>query len=125
MHRSVDGGQSFTELTTSISTQCAIGVPRTTNVLVDPVAPQRVWASVEIDGLHRSDDGGEAWESLGMLGPSEFHNDVHGFAVREVDGGTELLVTSPFGLARRFSPESAFTLPRSTAANPWVPGRGP
>lgn len=100
VHRSTDGGDSFSELNTSISPKCAIGVPRTTNVVVDPVDPRRVWASVEIDGLHRSEDGGESWVSLGDLGASEFHNDVHGFALREVEDGTELLVTTPFGLAR-------------------------
>jgi len=100
VHRSTDGGVTFEELSTSISPDCPIGVSRTTNVVVDPNNAQRVWASVEVDGLHRSDDGGDTWESLGMLGASEFHNDVHGFALRDVDGGTELLATTPFGLAR-------------------------
>ena len=100
VHRSVDGGSTFDELSTSISTRCAIGVPRTTNVVVDPIDPQRVWASVEVDGLHRSDDGGDSWTSMGNLGASEFHNDVHGFALRAVGGSTELLATTPFGLTR-------------------------
>lgn len=95
-----DAGTSFTELTTSISDQCPIGVPRTTNVVVDPNDPDTVYASVEVDGLHRSRDRGATWESLGALGPSEFYNDVHGFTLRSCDKGTELLVTSPFGLGR-------------------------
>ena len=81
---SQDRGTSFAELMTSISTQCAIGVPRTTNVVVDPNDANTVYASVEIDGLHRSRDRGATWESLGQLGPSEFYNDVHGFALRSV-----------------------------------------
>ena len=97
---SQDRGTSFAELMTSISTQCAIGVPRTTNVVVDPNDANTVYASVEIDGLHRSRDRGATWESLGQLGPSEFYNDVHGFALRSHGEGTELLVTSPFGLGR-------------------------
>ena len=48
---SQDRGTSFAELTTSISTQCAIGVPRTTNVVVDPNDANTVYASVEIDGF--------------------------------------------------------------------------
>lgn len=98
--RSVDGCQSFEQLDTSISDSCPIGVPRTTNVVVDPTEGSNVWASVEVDGLHRSRDGGDTWESLGPLGPGEFHNDVHGFAMRGVNGSRELLVASPFGLAR-------------------------
>ena len=95
-----DGGQSFAELDTTISDMCPIGVPRTTNVLVDPNDPATVYASVEVDGLHRSRDRGATWESLGALGPSEFYNDVHGFALRQNGDNTELLVTSPFGLGR-------------------------
>jgi photosystem II stability/assembly factor-like uncharacterized protein len=98
--RSTDGGATFEALDTSINPICPIGVPRTTNVIVDPAGSQRVWASVEVDGLHRSEDGGDTWTALGPIGPSEFHADVHGFTMRPVDGGTELLVTTPFGLAR-------------------------
>ena len=43
---------------------------------------------------------GATWESLGELGPSEFYNDVHGFALRPNGDSTELLVTSPYGLGR-------------------------
>lgn len=93
--RSTDGGETFDQLTTSISADCPIGTSRTTNVVVDPGDPSVVWASVEVDGLHRSDDGGETWTSLGNLGPAQFHNDVHGLAV----GRTDLFVTTPFGLS--------------------------
>ncbi len=95
-----DRGTSFSEMETTISDRCPIGVPRTTNVVVDPNDPATVYASVEIDGLHRSRDRGVTWESFGDLGPSEFYNDVHGFTLRHNGEGTELLVTSPFGLGR-------------------------
>ncbi|MFT7598399.1 MAG: photosystem II stability/assembly factor-like uncharacterized protein [Acidimicrobiales bacterium] len=98
--RSDDGGATFASLETSISPTCPIGVPRTTNVVVDPTDSNIVWASVEVDGLHRSTDGGETWGSLGDLGPGEFYNDVHGFTMRETADGSELLVSSPFGLGR-------------------------
>ena len=100
LYASDDGGQSFRELDTTISDRCPIGVPRTTNVFVDPNDADTVYASVEIDGLHRSRDRGATWESLGELGPSEFYNDVHGFALRPNGDSTELLVTSPYGLGR-------------------------
>ncbi|MCU1501808.1 MAG: hypothetical protein JWM12_1162 [Ilumatobacteraceae bacterium] len=98
--RSEDGGQSFEPLDTSISADCPIGVSRTTNVAVDPTDPRVVWASVEVDGLHRSNDGGDTWASLGQLGPAEFYNDVHGLATSRTADGCELLVTTPFGLGR-------------------------
>lgn len=98
--RSSDGGQSFAPLETSIAASCPIGVPRTTNVIVDPDDPMKVWASVEVNGVHRSTDGGETWTALPQLGPSEFHDDVHGFTIRQTDSGPELMATTPFGLAR-------------------------
>jgi photosystem II stability/assembly factor-like uncharacterized protein len=98
--RSTDGGESFQELTTSVPTRCPIGVPRVTNVIVDPRNQQRVWASVEVAGLHRSNDGGETWEGLGRLGSTEFHDDVHGFTLRADGEATQLLATTPYGIAR-------------------------
>ena len=98
--RSRDGGESFEELTTSISADCPIGTSRTTNVLVDPSDQNVVWASVEVDGLHRSTDGGDTWTSLGALGGEAFYNDVHGFEMVATPSGRDLLVTTPFGLGR-------------------------
>jgi len=99
VYRSTDRGETFQELTTSIPERCPIGVPRTTNVVVDPSDSTRVWASVEVAGLHRSHDGGDTWTGMGRLGPSEFHEDVHGFTLRAAGDATQLLVTSPYGLA--------------------------
>ena len=95
-----DAGESFKELVTTMSDRCIIGIPRTTNVVVDPTRSEVVWASVEIDGLHKSCDRGITWESLGELGPGEFYNDVHGLTIHEVNGRSEILITSPFGLGR-------------------------
>jgi photosystem II stability/assembly factor-like uncharacterized protein len=100
LFRSADGGTSYEDVSSSFPAQCMIGVPRTTNVVPDPARPERVWATVEIGGLHRSDDRGATWEDMGALGGSELHQDVHGFAVRGDGGGGELLLTTPFGLAR-------------------------
>jgi hypothetical protein len=106
--RSTDGGQSFDQLATSISDRCPIGVSRTTNVVVDPTDTSVVWASVEVDGLHRSDDRGDTWTSLGTLGPAEFYNDVHGLATTRTARGSELLVTTPFGLGRSSDQGASF-----------------
>ncbi len=106
--RSTDGGNTFESLTTSIRPTCPIGVPRTTNIVVDPDEPSNVWASVEVDGLHRSSDGGTSWTSLGQLGPNEFHNDVHGFAMQSTAQGTRLLIATPFGLGRSTDDGASF-----------------
>jgi photosystem II stability/assembly factor-like uncharacterized protein len=100
IERSTDGGNSFHRLDTSIPERCPIGVPRTTNIVVDPADSATVWASVEVAGLHRSRDGGDTWSALGSLGPSEFYDDVHGFTMRASGDTTQLLATSPFGIAR-------------------------
>ena len=108
MWRSTDGGDSFHPLDTSISDSCPIGVPRTTNIVVDPDDPETVWASVEVDGLHVSRDRGDTWSALPPLGPDAFHADVHGLAIRHpgnrsADGGgsrSQMMATTPFGFAR-------------------------
>jgi hypothetical protein len=98
--RSTDGGETFEVLETTISADCQIGTSRTTNVAVDPEDSAVLWASVEIDGLHRSDDRGDTWSSLGQLGPTPFHNDVHGLALLPGERGCDVVVTSPYGLGR-------------------------
>ena len=103
--RSKDGGETFDRLATSISDTCPIGTSRTTNVVVDPADQAVLWASVEVDGLHRSDDRGDTWVSHGQLGPEAFHNDVHGLEVV----ADALLVTTPFGLGRSSDRGASFT----------------
>jgi len=100
IQRSTDGGETFDPLDTSIPERCPIGVPRTTNIVVDPADSATVWASVEVAGLHRSRDGGDTWSALGSLGPSEFYDDVHGFTMRASRDTAQLFATSPFGVAR-------------------------
>lgn len=106
--RSDDGGATFTQLDSTISAECPIGTSRTTNVVVDPHDPAVVWASVEVDGLHRSADHGDTWQALGQLGPAEFYNDVHGLTVLPAAGGSEVVVTTPFGLGRSTDQGASF-----------------
>ena len=106
--RSTDGGATFQPLDTSISPTCPIGTSRTTNVVVDPSDSSRLWASVEVDGLHHSTDGGDTWRSLGRLGPEEFHNDVHGLTLRPTTTGAEIVITTPFGLGRSTDDGASF-----------------
>ena len=57
-----------------------------TQILFDPVDANVIWASVEIDGVHRSDDRGRTWKKVGDGLLSE---DIHGVAV--VRNGSKLI----------------------------------
>src|SRR5215210_4368168 len=71
----------------AVAEECLAGVPRTTNVVIDPRRPTTVWAGVEIDGVFRSDDGGDSWARTADLGPSTLSGDIHGLAVKSMNGG--------------------------------------
>ena len=63
IYRSRDGGATWKRLDVAIATECSIGTPFVTRVLVDP-ADRTVWAGVEIDGVFRSRDGGDTWTKV-------------------------------------------------------------
>jgi photosystem II stability/assembly factor-like uncharacterized protein len=63
--RSEDDGATWKQLEVEIAVQCAaVGVPRITDIAVDPLEPMKLWASIEVDGMRRSTDGGETWARL-------------------------------------------------------------
>jgi photosystem II stability/assembly factor-like uncharacterized protein len=63
--RSDDDGTSWQQLEVDIAKECAaVGVPRVTDIAIDPVQPLKLWASIEVDGMRRSTDGGETWQRL-------------------------------------------------------------
>ncbi|MBV9595508.1 MAG: hypothetical protein JOZ87_01505 [Chloroflexi bacterium] len=63
--RSDDGGESWKALPVEIATECAaVGVPRVTDIAIDPTEPRKLWASIEVDGMRRSTDGGESWQRI-------------------------------------------------------------
>src|SRR5205823_13875551 len=60
--RSEDYGATWKQLEVEIAAKCAaVGVPRITDIAVDPLQPMNVWASIEVDGMRRSTDGGDTW----------------------------------------------------------------
>ena len=63
IYRSRDGGATWKRLDVAIATECSIGTPFVTRVLVDP-DDRTVWAGVEIDGVFRSRDGGDTWTKV-------------------------------------------------------------
>src|SRR5260370_14806402 len=66
--RSDDDGATWQQLAVEVAEECAaVGVPRITDIAIDPVQPLNVWASIEVDGMRRSTDGGESWQRV--VGP--------------------------------------------------------
>ncbi len=97
-YRSRDGGKSWDHLDIGVTIPCPVGIPRTTNVIVDPRDHRTIWAGIEVDGVYKSLDGGDNWVHLPDLGPDPFHGDVHGMAIKP-GRETSVYVTSPFGIA--------------------------
>jgi photosystem II stability/assembly factor-like uncharacterized protein len=63
VYRSRDGGATWRQLDLAVATECSIGTPFVTRVLVDP-DEKTVWVGVEIDGVFRSRDGGDTWTKV-------------------------------------------------------------
>ncbi len=94
--RSRDGGASWTELAIDVADPCPIGISRTTAMVVDPRDRRKIWAGVEVDGVHKSLDGGDSWVRLPDLGENTFQSDIHSLATVP---GRATYATSPFGIA--------------------------
>jgi photosystem II stability/assembly factor-like uncharacterized protein len=62
IYKSVDGGDTWTDLTGHPGLPA--GIKGKIGVTVSPARPDRVWAIIEAEkaGLYRSDDGGRTWE---------------------------------------------------------------
>ncbi|MFN0089639.1 MAG: WD40/YVTN/BNR-like repeat-containing protein [Acidimicrobiales bacterium] len=98
--RTADGGATWEKMDMGVNPKCPIGVPRITNMLVDPRDRDVLWAGVEVDGMYRSADGGDTWSAINNMGPDAFYGDVHGLAVAPgSDGAATVYCASPFGLA--------------------------
>lgn len=65
LNRTDDGGVSFKKLDVTLASECPeVRVPRITSIVVCPDETSIVFATVEVDGLRRSTDGGETWEQV-------------------------------------------------------------
>src|SRR3546814_14011553 len=59
LFRSTDGGRSWAAAEGAFAQECIfVHKPRVTQILFDPEVRGRVRCGIEIDGIHRSDDGG-------------------------------------------------------------------
>jgi photosystem II stability/assembly factor-like uncharacterized protein len=98
-YRSMDAGQTWEKMHAPQMSQFSeinMGPTRVTQIAFDPMAPDTVWASVEIGGIFRSTDRGLTWvlKDRGLVS-----NDVHGIAViHKPDGTSTLLATTNKGL---------------------------
>ena len=96
LHRSQDAGKSWQRLAVEFPAHCrAVERPRVTQILFDPHDPLTIWAGVEIDGIHRSQDGGKTWRKHmeGLVS-----DDIHGLAVVRPNGKRKLFATTNKGL---------------------------
>ena len=91
--RSTDGGMSWEQRSADIAEECLIGVPRVTAMAVDPVDSRNVWASVEVDGVRHSTDGGDTWARLDS-GGAITNPDTHNIAVLEGPPKTVVIVVN-------------------------------
>jgi photosystem II stability/assembly factor-like uncharacterized protein len=90
---SEDAGRTWRQAEASIERDCPrILHTRVTALLADPDDPDRLWAGVEIDGVHQSTDGGHTWRPVGAGLTSR---DVHALAaVPTGPGRSRLLATT-------------------------------
>lgn len=125
-----DDGASWIRLPFAGDPECAfINTPRVTSLMFDPRVRARIWATVEIDGVFRSDDGGASWQRLaeGLL-----TRDTHNLLIFDdcpaADGGRLLLCSTEEGLHRSLDggerwtpvavPEAPYRYFRCMAARP-------
>ncbi|MEK7814536.1 MAG: hypothetical protein AAB291_01315, partial [Chloroflexota bacterium] len=79
LYRSTDGGRHWEQRPMQAAAECpAVGTPRVTGIAIDPVARRNVWVGLEVDGVRRSTDGGDTWDTIDGAIPNP---DVHNVAV--------------------------------------------
>lgn len=79
VYRSRDAGVSWEKLDVPLMAECGpIVYSRVTTLIADPDDTHTIWAGIEIDGVRRSRDGGDTWETLDTGLSSR---DVHALAI--------------------------------------------
>lgn len=99
--RSRDGGQTWAQCQAQFADECPnVRFPRVLSMAVDPTDHRIVWAGVEVDGVRRSLDGGDTWETTGAavtpgsIGGQLNDPDIHGVVVSSA-APTTVLVSTP------------------------------
>ncbi len=92
IYRSEDYGKTWHWADTRMQADCPrIRHTRVTCVVSDPADPDRLWAGVEIDGVHESTDGGKSWTRIGEGLTSQ---DIHGLVAWPGVGGEKRLLAT-------------------------------
>ena len=91
IYRTKDGGLNWEKLPVELAETCSnIEIPRVTTIAVDPVDHNNVWVGMEVDGVRRSRDGGDSWETVAN---GITHDDIHSIAIAPGPPKTCLIVT--------------------------------
>lgn len=99
IYRSLDAGRSWHECKTTITPECPrIMHTRVTTLKADPDDERVYWAGVEIDGVHRSSDGGATWQRYS--GSGLISQDIHDLALWSAGGKKVLLAATNADLHR-------------------------
>ena len=91
LFRSKDAGETWRRLSVEIAEECPnVRIPRVTALVVDPVDHHNIWAGIEVDGVRRSRDGGDSWETVtgGITDP-----DIHDLTITVGPPKTLLTIT--------------------------------
>jgi photosystem II stability/assembly factor-like uncharacterized protein len=91
LFRSRDGGDQWERLPIDVVDECPnVRIPRVTALVVDPMNSNHIWAGIEVDGVRRSKDGGDTWETVtaGISDP-----DIHDFVITHGPPKTLLTIT--------------------------------
>lgn len=92
IYRSEDGGKTWGRADARMQPDCPrIRHTRVTCVITDCDNPDRLWAGVEIDGVHESLDGGRSWSRIGDGLTSQ---DIHGLVVLPERSGVKRLLAT-------------------------------
>ena len=91
--RSQDGGHKWQIMEVpNIVTWCETGFIRVTGIVIDPDDPRHIFAGLEVNGVRRSLDGGDSWDTVrGPWGPG----DIHTMAIAKVNGTTRYYANAP------------------------------
>ena len=116
--RSLDAGRSWDECKTTMTPECPrIMHTRVTNLKADPDDPRGYWAGVEIDGIHRSTDGGASWHRY--PGSGLVSQDIHDMALWRPNGTKVLLAATNADLHRSMDGGQTWAPLRMKQSLPW------
>ena len=94
VYRTTDGAKTWKRLEVEIAEHCQnVGVPRPTQMTIDPTDHLSVWIGLEVDGVRHSKDGGDTWTRVDgtLTNPWDIERDTFGHNLTDIHD----LVISP------------------------------